>query len=115
MLQKLSLFALTVVATFGLLHQSMARDKGAKTETVAGCLAQGDHPNEYSIKAQNGKTYGLRSSNVQLAQHLGHQVEVTGNITKEKEKAGTEAKTGKAEEDVHMNVTNLKMISTTCQ
>jgi hypothetical protein len=115
MLAKLSLFALTVVATVGLSQPSMARDKNAKTETVSGCLAQGDHANEFAIKGQDGKTYGLRSSSVQLAQHLGHQVEVTGNITKEKEKAGTETKTGKTEEDAHMNVTNLKMISTTCQ
>lgn len=115
MLARLSIFALTAVATVGLSQPSMARDKSAKTETVTGCVAQGDHANEYSIKGQDGKTYGLHSSSVQLAQHMGHQVEVTGKITKEKEKTGTEAKTGKAEEDAHMNVTNLKMISTTCQ
>ncbi len=115
MLAKLSLFPLALVATIGLLQPGMAREKTAKTATVTGCLAQGDHAHEYSVKAQDGKTYGLRSSNVNLAEHMGHQVEVTGNITKEKKNAGTETCTGRPEEAAHMNVTNLKMISPTCQ
>ena len=98
-----------------LMQSGFARGKGAsRTTTITGCLAQGDHANEYAIKAEDGKTYGLHSSGVNLAEHMGHKVEVTGTVTNAKEKAGTEASTGKPEEQAHMKVTNLKMVSTTC-
>ena len=114
MLARLSLSLAGLALAVGLVQPGFSRDKNAKAVTVSGCLAQGDHQNEYAITAL-GKTYGLRSSTVNLAGHLGHQVEITGNVTKEKEKAGHETKTGKPEEDAHMNVTSLKMISSTCQ
>ena len=84
--------------------------------SVTGCLAQGDEANEFSIKAEDGKTYGLRSSNVKMAEHLNHKVTVTGKVTSEKAKSGKiEAKTGRPEEDAHMKVSSLTMVSTTCQ
>jgi len=111
MLAKLPLFVGGLGLAIGLLQTGVAAEKA----TVTGCLAQGDHANEYAIKAQDGKTYGLHSSAVKLAEHMGQQVEVTGNVTEKKEKSGKEAKTGKPEEDAHMTVTSLKMISATCQ
>src|SRR5438270_334800 len=63
----------------------------AKSETVTGCLKKGDQPNEYSI-TDNGKTYGLLNSKVDLSKHLGHQVSVTGKLKAEhEEKEATEA------------------------
>ena len=93
-----------------------AGEKGnaAKTTTVTGCLSQGDEPNEYAIKADDGKTYGLRSSTVNLAEHLNHKVTVTGAVSHEKEKTKA-SKSGKPEEDAHMKVTDLTMVSTSCQ
>jgi hypothetical protein len=99
----------------GLSQSTFARGKNntTNTTTVTGCLAQGDQPNEYAIKADDGKTYGLRSSKVNLAQHLNHKVTVTGAVgEKEKTKASN---SGKAEEDAHMKVTALKMVSPSCQ
>lgn len=84
--------------------------------TVTGCLAQGDEQNEYSIKDENGKTYGLLgSAKANLKSHLGHKVTVTGTPTKEHE-AGEkhETKTGKPEESEHLRVTNVTMVSTSC-
>ena len=82
-------------------------DKGAgKTMTITGCLEKGDEAGEYSIKDTNGKEYGLRSTNVKMANHLNHKVTVTGKMVQnDKEK----------EEHQHVNVTDLKMVSTTCQ
>jgi hypothetical protein len=48
-----------------------------------GGLAQGDEANEFAIKDSDGKTYGLRSSKVNLKQHPGHQVSVTGTPAEE--------------------------------
>ena len=90
---------------------------GDKSVTVTGCLAQGDEANEYSIRDANGKIYGLKSSSVNLKPHLGHQVSITGTPMKEEgsSKRSTESKTGKAEESEHLRVSDLKMISSSCQ
>jgi len=84
--------------------------------TVTGCLAQGDSANEYSIKGEDGKTYGLMASgSVNMKPHLGHKVTVTGTPSKEMEKnEKTQAKTGRTEESQHLSVSDLKMVSTSC-
>ena len=79
---------------------------------VTGCLAQGDSKNEYMIKDDAGKTFGLRAeTGVDLKTHLGHKVTVTGTPMKTKEKV----KAGQNEESEHLRVSNLTMISTTCR
>ncbi len=87
--------------------------------TVTGCLQKGDEANEYSI-TDNGKTYGLRSTKVDLSKHVGHKVSVTGTMRAESEESErsetsekNEAKEGKEAGDIR--VSNLKMISESCQ
>jgi hypothetical protein len=116
MLVKISGALACAVLMAGLSQPTFARGKTntANTATVTGCLTQGDEPNEYAVKAtEDGKTYGLKSSKVDLAQHLNHKVTVTGAVSqKEKTKV---SKSGKPEEDAHMKVTDLKMVSPSCQ
>ena len=92
------------------------------TKTVTGCLQKGDEPGEFSITGADGKTWGLRSSNVKLEQHVGHQVTVTGSAhreskahekAEEKKQGQLENAAGK-EEYGDLQVTNLKMVSETC-
>src|SRR5438105_1180271 len=93
----LGIFSLSILA-IALIHPTgvvSAKSADRNPATVTGCLAQGDEANEFSIKGEDGKTYGLRSSNVKLSEHLNHKVTVTGKVTSEKAKAGKiEAKTG---------------------
>src|SRR5213595_1074758 len=106
--------------SFGLMSRPAVRaadkNEGKSSVTVTGCLSQGDEAKEFSIKDDNGKTYGLFATRgVNLKPHLGHKVTVTGTPTKEHEgQAKHEAKAGKTEESEHLQVTNLKMVSTTC-
>jgi hypothetical protein len=97
---------------------------GGKT-TVTGCLQKGDEANEFSVMGEDGKTYGLRSSTVDLSKHLGHKVTVTGTLKAEsyekdkKEKGETEEqerneKKG-ATEAGDIRVTSLTMVSASCQ
>lgn len=93
-----------------------------KTKTVTGCLTKGDEPNEYKITSTDGKMYGLRSTSVNLDEHLNHKVTVTGKMTKEHEEKGeTAANKGTSEkgntekEAGDLSVSNLKMVSTSCQ
>ena len=98
-----------------------------KTKTVTGCLTKGDEPNEYKITSTDGKMYGLRSTSVNLDEHLNHKVTVTGKTAKEHEEKGeTAANKGTSEKGTSergttekeagdLNVSNLKMVSTSCQ
>jgi hypothetical protein len=94
----------------------------SRTKTVSGCLQKGDEPGEFSIKGEDGKTWGLRSSNVKLEQHVSHQVTVTGSARREskahekaeeKKEGQMENAAGKEEYGV-LRVINLKMVSETC-
>jgi len=87
--------------------------------TVTGCLQKGDEADEFSITGEDGKTYGLRSSAVDLSKHLGHKVTVTGSLkaeSYEKEKGESEEHEKKgATETGDIRVTSLKMVSDSCK
>jgi hypothetical protein len=97
---------------------AQGKSAGGKT-TVTGCLQKGDEAGEYSITGEDGKTYGLRSKAVNLSQHLGHKVTVTGTLraeSVEKEKGEAEEHEKKeAAEAGDIRVTDLKMVSEKCQ
>jgi len=90
-----------------------AQEKKGDNVTVTGCLVKGDEGGEYSITGNDGKVFGLRSSKIKLAAHLGHKVTVDGTISKLEDAKKEEAKTGKRELG-DLNVTNLTMVSTSC-
>ena len=111
-------FALAVSAYVVPSASSQEKVAGGKT-TVTGCLQKGDEPGEYSITGEDGKTYGLRSKAVNLSQHLGHKVTITGTLrpeSAEKEKGKAEEHEKKeAAEAGDIRVTDLKMVSDTCK
>src|SRR5258706_4579368 len=90
------LFVLTAVSlVLGLYVTAAGFTQATATSgkaTVTGCLQKGDEADEFSITGEDGKTYGLRSSAVDLSKHLGHKLTVTGTLkaeSYEKEKEGT--------------------------
>ena len=103
-----------------LIAQSAAPEKKAEksSHTVTGCLQKGDEAGEFSIKGEDGKTWGLRSTSVKLDQHIGHQVTVTGSTTHEtkaeEKKEGQVENAGSKTEYADLTVTTLKMISDSC-
>ena len=102
-----------------LIAQTAAPEKKAeKSQTVTGCLQKGDEAGEFSLKGEDGKTWGLRSTSVKLDQHIGHQVTVTGSTTHEtkaeEKKEGQVENAGSKTEYADLTVTNLKMISDSC-
>jgi hypothetical protein len=102
-----------------LIAQTAAPEKKAeKSQTVTGCLQKGDEPGEFSIKGEDGKTWGLRSTSVKLDQHLGHKVTVTGSTTHEtkaeEKKEGQVENAGSKTEYADLTVTSLKMVSDSC-
>ena len=104
--------------------EHMAKAAGGGT-SLTGCLQKGDEPDEFTITGEDGKTWGLRSSDVKLADHVGHKVTVTGSPVREskaaakKEKAegkkeGTMEKAAQKQEYGDLRVSSLKMVSDTC-
>jgi hypothetical protein len=103
-----------------LIAQTAAPEKKAeKSQTVTGCLQKGDEAGEFSLKGEDGKTWGLRSNSVKLDQHIGHQVTVTGSTTHEtkaeEKKEGQVENAGSKTEYADLTVTNLKMVSDSCK
>jgi hypothetical protein len=75
--------------------------------TATGCLTkEAKEKNEFLITGEDGRTWGLKSTSVKLADHLNHKVTVTGKVTK-KEHEGNEAG--------DLKVSTLQMISANCQ
>ena len=102
-----------------LIAQTAAPEKKAeKSQTVTGCLQKGDEAGEFSLKGEDGKTWGLRSTSVKLDQHIGHQVTVTGSTTHEtkaeEKKEGQVENAGSKMEYADLTVTSLKMVSESC-
>ena len=89
-------------------HPKHHRMKGSQVK-VTGCLQKGDEPNEYAITGEDGKKYGLRSSTIKLGDHVGHKVTVTGRVKKEAEKNEPSG------ESADLSVSNLEMVSESCQ
>ena len=114
----LLVFGLALSAYIAPSASAQEQSAGGKTN-VTGCLQKGDETGEYSITGEDGKTYGLRSKSVNLSQHLGHKVTVTGTLraeSAEKEKAEAEEHEKKeAAEAGDIRVTDLKMVSDKCQ
>jgi hypothetical protein len=92
------------------------------TRTVTGCVQKdGD---EYQLTAKDGSTWEMKSDSVDLAKHLGHTVTVTGAVSNAalhgaKEDTKAEAREHGVDksstEHGHMTVTNLKMVSGSCE
>jgi hypothetical protein len=92
------------------------------TRTVTGCMQKdGD---EYQVTTKDGSTWEVQSDSLNLAPHVGHTVTVTGAVSNAalhgaKEDTKAEAKEHgidkNSTEHGHMTVTNLKMVSRSCE
>ncbi|HYL16895.1 MAG TPA: hypothetical protein VEV41_27935 [Terriglobales bacterium] len=126
------LYPLALQAQYGATQEKQedkaekkAEKKGHSAQTITGCLQKGDEPNEFTITDEDGKTWGLRSSKVNLGEHVGHKVTVAGSPaheskSEEKKEKAEEKKEGKMEKAAEkqeygdLQVSSLKMVSDSC-
>jgi len=98
--------------------QENQEKSASQTKTVTGCLQKGDQTDEFSIRGEDGKSWELRSGTVKLADHVGHQVTVTGSPTREakaeEKKEGQVENAARKEALGELRVTDLKMVSPNC-
>jgi hypothetical protein len=106
-----SVVGAALIAPLGAQDKATANTNKDTIMNVTGCLAQGDSKNEFMIKDDSGKNYGLRAeTGVDLKAHVGHKVTITGTPMKGKEKV----KAGQPEESERLRVSNLSMVSKSC-
>jgi len=93
-------------------------DDQSKTKAVTGCLQKGDQADQFSITGEDGKSWDLLSGTVKLADHIGHQVTVTGSPTRqakaEEKKEGQVENAARKVELGELRVTSVKMVSQSC-
>jgi len=123
-LSLLALLSLMLLPAVGLANASQEssgqgkQEKGEKVRKITGCLQKGESENEYNLTGDNGSTWEVKSDAVNLSEHVGHTVTLTGTVNN---KAAHEAKE-KAKEKVehnpnehgHLTATNVKMVSQSC-
>ena len=117
--------ALFVFLAAGLVSaQDTTKTTHKKTRTLTGCLQKGEDANEYNFTAKNGGTWEVEGDNVNLNEHVGHTVKITGVVAHAKAHAMKEDTKEEmkehgmekhATEHGHMTVTNLTMVSHSCQ
>jgi hypothetical protein len=103
-----------VLAVTCLFAIGIQAQDAPKTHSMTGCLRAGTAPGTYELTdlEKGPKMVGIVSSDVNLAPHVGHKVEITGT-------AVPEAEAMKENKDVpksphYMKVTAMKHIAATC-
>lgn len=105
-----ALVALSLTASPIITHAQDNPDDS--TQMVTGCLKKGS-ANSFTLTDEQGKMWVLHSKTVQLAPHAGHTVSITGTIP---QKSKNENNTnGNTSPQNNLRVTNLKMVSETCE
>jgi hypothetical protein len=117
---RLGLIALMVCVSLLMGAAQDTKEKETSRITrygVTGCLQEGHDVNEYQLIAENAK-WDLKSDKVRLADHVGQKVKVNGVISNQpfhgmKEDLKAEVRK-KPTETGDLTVTNLEMVSDTC-
>lgn len=99
-------------------QDNMGMGGGKQAMSVTGCLKQGTDTGGYYIMGQDGKMYELMGKG--LGAHVGHTVTVTGmqvtlSKAQEEKKEASEKTEAGTSSYVDMKVSDVKMVSTSCQ
>ena len=118
------LLCLVLTCTMSILAIANDSEKGkSDTRTITGCLSQGDNTKEFNLKADDGSTWEVCSSNLSLVKHVGHKVTVTGVVSnatghnlKEdtKDMAHDTGVEKNNHEHGHLKATDAQMVSDSC-
>lgn len=101
----------------GMDHPSMSNGNG-RSVTATGCLQKGSEAGGYYLTGDDGKTWELSGQG--LSAHVGHKVTVTGqpmerSQSQEKKVESSEKSEAGGNQHGDLQVSNLQMVSTSCQ
>jgi hypothetical protein len=114
----LCLIPLVLFGAVPLVLSAQDNMSNGQTMSVTGCLKQGSDAGGYYVMGQDGKMYELWGKG--LAAHVNHKVTVTGTSAtltpaQEQKKEMMEKKEAGSNTVVDMKVSNLKMVSESCE
>lgn len=119
-----ALLAITAPLGFAQTNTSTGQEKGkSDIRTITGCVSKADSAGKYNFVADDGSNWIVTSSKVNLADNVGHTVELTGvvshavahNMKEDAKDAATDAGAKKSNnEHGHIKVTDLKDINDSC-
>jgi hypothetical protein len=112
---KGSIFAVLVVTCLlAISVGTTAQDTAPKVHSMTGCLKAGSAPDTFMLTdlEKGPKTVGIVSSDVKLAPHVGHKVEITGTAVPETDAMKENKNVPMAPH--YMKVTAMKHIAATC-
>jgi formylglycine-generating enzyme required for sulfatase activity len=82
---------------------------GAHSHTVEGCLSSSN--GKYTLTDMHGKAYELTGDTSKLAEHIGHEVKITGTESSSNPSASTTA----SGSEMALDVSSVTHISKTCK
>ena len=88
------------------------RASAGTEKTVEGCLSESG--GKYTLTDSRGKSFELTGDTSKLAEHVGHEVKITGSEGSPAA-AGTASQTTGNESEPSIDVTSVKHISKTCK
>jgi hypothetical protein len=94
--------------TTGQSSASQSDSSGAGTQTVQGCLSGSN--GKYTLTDDQGKSYDLSGDTSKLANHIGHEVKITGSV--DTSSASSTSAMGSSQT---LQVASMKHISKTCK
>ena len=118
---KTLLFALTLALSAACLQaqdQSQpaatpSAGQSASSQTVEGCL-QGSN-GSFTLTDNSGTTYQLSGDNSKLADHVGHEVSITGSTSGASASSPTSTATPSASGSQSLTVEKVKVVAKTCK
>lgn len=94
------------------MTQSGQTNTGAKT-TVEGCLSGSN--GSYMLTDSQGKSYQLQGDTSKLANHVNHEVRVTGTESAAGAPGANSMSNGAGGSEITLDVTSVKHVSKTCK
>jgi hypothetical protein len=90
---------------------SASQSDSSGAQTIEGCLSGAN--GKYTLTDQQGKSYDLSGDTSKLANHVGHEVKITGTVS-----SGSASSTGSqmgSSSGQSLEVTSMKHVSKTCK
>jgi uncharacterized protein DUF5818 len=87
---------------------SASQSESTGAQTVEGCLSGSN--GKYTLTDDQGKSYDLSGDTSKLANHIGHEVKITGTVDSS---AASNTSTGSSGQT--LQVTSMKHVSKTCK
>jgi len=118
---KTLMLALVLLASATWL-QAQAYPQSAPTQSaeatsdqtaVQGCLQESK--GNYALTADDGTVYQLTGKTAELKEHVGHEVQITGEISNSTQPGTTSAATAGMTHQATLEVKSMKHISKTCK